>query len=111
MPHILLIDDDPIFIAEQVRQAFPTDTVSVAATGAEGVACFRSTPPDVVLLDLQLPDRSGLEVYEEIRRLDARVPVIFVTVAKTADTAIEAMKRGAFNYVYKPLDLEQLQTT
>jgi DNA-binding NtrC family response regulator len=111
MAHVLLIDDDPIFIAEQVRQAFPADTVTVAASGGEGIESFRSAPPEVVLLDLQLPDRSGLEVYEEIRALDARVPVIFVTIAKTADTAIEAMKRGAFNYVYKPLDLEQLRTT
>ncbi len=111
MAHVLLIDDDPVFIAEQVRQAFPNDRVTVAATGADGVASFRSASPDVVLLDLQLPDCSGLDVYEQIRALDARVPVIFVTVAKTADTAIEAMKRGAFNYVYKPLDLTQLQTT
>jgi DNA-binding NtrC family response regulator len=111
MAHVLLIDDDPIFIAEQVRQAFPTDTVTVAASGAEGIASMRATRPDVVLLDVQLPDRSGLEVYEEIRTLDARVPVIFVTIAKTAETAIEAMKRGAFNYVYKPLDLAQLQVT
>ena len=111
MAHLLLIDDDPIFIAEQVRQAFPAHTVTVASSGAAGLASFRELSPDVVLLDLQLPDCSGLEVYGKIRTLDARVPVIFVTVAKSADTAIEAMKRGAFNYVYKPLDLEQLQTT
>jgi DNA-binding NtrC family response regulator len=111
MAHVLLIDDDPLFIAEQVRQAFPRDSVTVATNGADGIASFRSALPDVVLLDLRLPDRSGLEVFEEIRALDARVPVIFVTVAKTADTAIEAVKRGAFNYVYKPLDFEQLQST
>jgi DNA-binding NtrC family response regulator len=51
------------------------------------------------------------EIYEEIGMLDARIPVIFVTGAKTADTAIEAMKRGAFNYLYKPLDLQQLRAT
>src|SRR3954462_12514705 len=101
MAHVLLIDDDPVFIAEQVRQAFPSDAVTVVSTGAEGIASFRAQAPDVVLLDIQLPDYSGLEVYEEIRQLDARVPVIFVTVAKSAETAIEAMKRGAFNYVYK----------
>ena len=111
MANLLLIDDDPLFVVEQVRQAFPTYNVTVAANGADGIATFRSAPPDVVLLDLQLPDCSGLDVYEELRRVDARVPVIFVTVAKTADTAIEAMKRGAFNYVYKPLDLGELQAT
>jgi DNA-binding NtrC family response regulator len=113
MANVLLIDDDPIFIAEQVRQAFPLPVhrLTVARSGAEGVALVRSARPDVVLLDLGLPDRSGLDVYEEIRVVDARLPVIFVTSAKGADTAIEAMRRGAFDYVYKPLDLAQLETT
>lgn len=111
MADVLLIDDDPVFIAEQVRQTFPAHAVRVMRTGAEGIASVRANPPDVVLLDLRLPDCSGLEVYEAIRLIDARIPVIFVTMAKTADTAIEAMKRGAFNYVYKPLDLHQLRAT
>ncbi|MDF2692944.1 MAG: glnG 5 [Labilithrix sp.] len=110
MAHVLLVDDDPIFIAEQVREAFPEHTVTVATSGAEGLGLVRSTPPpDVVLLDLRLPDRSGLEVYEDIRGFDARLPVIFITMAKSADTAIEAMKRGAFDYVYKPIDLARLE--
>jgi two-component system nitrogen regulation response regulator GlnG len=73
------------------------------------VAKVRAEPPDVILLDMGLPDRSGLEVFEQIRTIDARIPVIFVTMAKTADTAIEAMKRGAFDYLFKPLDLGQLR--
>src|SRR5215468_4280683 len=111
MPHILLIDDDPALIPAQVRQSFsePGYQVSVAATGAAGLALVRSRSPDVVLLDLRLPDGSGLEIYEKIRALDARIPVIFITMAKTADTAIEAMKQGAFDYLYKPLDLVQLR--
>ena len=63
----------------------------------------------MVLLDLRLPDQSGLEVYQQIRRLDARIPVIFVTMAKAADAAIEAMKQGAYDYLFKPLDLHQLR--
>src|SRR5215470_16764539 len=69
----------------------------------------RATMAHMILLDLRLPDRSGLEVYQEIRASDARIPVIFVTMAKTADTAIEAMKQGAFDYLYKPLDLMRLR--
>src|SRR5262249_15594808 len=69
----------------------------------------RSRPPDVILLDLRLPDQSGLEVYQQIRRIDARIPVIFVTIAKTADAAIEAMKQGAYDYLFKPLDLNHLR--
>ena len=57
---------------------------------SQGVEFVRLTPPDVILLDLQLPDGSGLAIYESIRAIDARIPVIFVTVAKTADSAIDA---------------------
>src|SRR4051812_25273841 len=111
MDHLLLIDDDPAVIPEQVRHTFPASAsrVVVAATGAAGVEHVRRDPPDVILLDLGLPDRPGLEVFEQIRRIDARIPVIFVTMAKTADAAIEAMKRGAFDSLFKPLDLAQLR--
>src|SRR6266849_6961558 len=111
MAHLLLIDDDPALIPEQVRQAFPAPRyrVEVAGTGAEGLARVRAEPPDVILLDLRLPDQPGLEVYQQIRQIDARIPVIFVTLAKGADTAIEAMKHGAYDYLFKPLDLDQLR--
>jgi two-component system nitrogen regulation response regulator GlnG len=113
MGDLLLIDDDAALTVEQVRQTFPAPTyrVNVATDGAAGIAFVRERAPEVVLLDLRLPDKSGLEVYEAIRAIDARIPVIFVTMAKTADSAIEAMKRGAFNYLYKPLDVHQLRST
>src|SRR5882724_10953854 len=111
MAHVLLIDDDPVLIPEQVRGAFSAlrYRVEVAGTGAEGLEHVRANLPDVILLDLHLPDQSGLEVYQGIRRIDARIPVIFVTLAKTADAAIEAMKQGAYDYLFKPLDLHQLR--
>jgi DNA-binding NtrC family response regulator len=108
--NLLLIDDDPDLIPVQVRNAFPhPHTVEVRATGAAGLEHVRDNPPDVVLLDMRLPDQSGLEVYRQIRAIDARIPVIFVTLAKTADAAIEAMKLGAFDYLFKPLDLLQVR--
>jgi DNA-binding NtrC family response regulator len=109
--NLLLIDDDPALLPEQVRQTFPEPAhrVRVATSGADGVEPVQRHPPDVILLDLRLPDGSGLDVFERIRRIDARIPVIFVTLAKTSDTAIEAMKRGAFDYLNKPLDLERLR--
>jgi len=110
MAHVLLVDDESVFLPEQVRQALPQHTVTVATSGSEGLASIRSERPDVVLLDLGLPDRSGLQVYEDIRAVDARLPVIFVTMAKSADAAIEAMKRGAFNYIHKPVNLIQLES-
>jgi DNA-binding NtrC family response regulator len=111
MAHLLLIDDDLDLIPEQVKLAFPAPghRVEVAATGAAGIERVRTDPPDAILLDLRLPDQSGLDVYHAIREIDARIPVIFATMAKTADTAIEAMKQGAFDYLFKPLDLQQVR--
>src|SRR5256885_4796530 len=111
MAQLLLIDDDPALIPEQVRQTFPgpRHRVEVAGTGGEGLERVRAEPPDVILLDLGLPDQSGLEVYQQVRQIDARIPVIFVTGAKGADAAIEAMKQGAYDYLFKPLDLHQLR--
>jgi DNA-binding NtrC family response regulator len=111
MSHLLLIDDDTDVIPEQVKRAFGSSAhrVTVATSGDAGIEVVRRHSPDVVLLDLRLPDRSGLDVFEEIRAFDARIPVIFITVARTSDMAIEAIKRGAFNYLYKPLDLQQLR--
>ena len=111
MAHFLVIDDDPAVIPKQVRQTFPAPAhrVEVVASGKAGLKHVRTDPPDVILLDLGLPDCSGLDVFEQIRMIDARIPVIFVTMAKTADAAIEAMKKGAFDYLFKPLDLNQLR--
>src|SRR5216684_8602044 len=111
MAHLLLIDDDPALIPGQVRQAFPAPDhrVEIAGTGAEGLQRVGARRPDVILLDLGLPDQSGLEVYQQIRQIDARIPVIFVTMAKGADAAIEAMKQGAYDYLFKPLDPHQLR--
>src|ERR1700731_1736826 len=86
MPHVLLIDDDPVLIPEQVRQAFPAPRyrVEVAGTGAEGIERVSAGPPEVILLDLRLPDQSGLEVYQQIRKIDARIPVVSSSNATAA---------------------------
>jgi DNA-binding NtrC family response regulator len=111
MAHLLLIDDDPAHIPGQVRQVFPAHShyVEVAGTGAQGLERVAAEPPDVILLDLRLPDQSGLEVYRQVRAIDARIPVVFVTGATGADAAIEAMKEGAYDYLFKPIDLAQLR--
>ena len=113
MPHLLLIDDDPALVPEQVRKTFPppTYTISVRADGKSALEAVRAKPPDVILLDLRLHGESGLDVYEKLRAIDVRIPVIFITMAKDAETAIQAIKNGAFNYLHKPLDLEQLRAT
>jgi two-component system nitrogen regulation response regulator GlnG len=111
MSRLLLIDDDPDLILAQASHAFSPlgIQIEVACTGADGLRQLATAPPDVILLDVRLPDLSGLEVYQRIRRLDARIPVIFVTSTTAADTAIEAMQQGAYDYLFKPLDPQQLR--
>ncbi|MEO6811961.1 MAG: sigma-54 dependent transcriptional regulator [Isosphaeraceae bacterium] len=110
MANILIIDDEPS-ILHAFRRAFadPDDTLLTASDGAEGLETVSRTRPDVVVLDLNLPDRSGMEVFHEIRRIDARIPVIFITGHGTTETAIEAMKQGAFDYLLKPLDVAKVR--
>jgi DNA-binding NtrC family response regulator len=110
MADFLIIDDDPELLREKVCHVFPAPAhrVETACTGADGINRLSATPPDVVLLDLRLPDQTGLEVLTRIRNIDARIPVVFVTSARSADAAIEAMRQGAYDYLLKPLDLQML---
>src|SRR5262249_53441775 len=109
MPTLLVIDDEQS-VRYSFRRVFESDGVTVltARTAAEGLQQVREQAPDVVVLDLQLPDRSGLEVFQDIHAQDPKRPVIFITAHGTTETAIEAMKGGAFDYLVKPVDLERL---
>src|SRR5262245_15903305 len=111
MGTVLLVDDDPVMILDQVTHALGPQgiRVDVAHTAEDGLRQVAARPPDVILLDVHLPGLSGLEAYQRIRQIDCRIPVIFITWAATADTAIEAMKEGAYDYLFKPLDLAQLR--
>jgi two-component system nitrogen regulation response regulator GlnG len=111
MARLLLIDDDPVMILDQLTHALSPQGmwIDVAHTAEEGLLKVAAQPPDIILLDVHLPDLSGLETYQRVRQVDARIPVIFITWAATADTAIEAMKEGAFDYLFKPLDLARLR--
>jgi two-component system nitrogen regulation response regulator GlnG len=109
MPTLLVIDDEQS-VRYSLRRVLEGGEVRVltAATAAEGLKAVRADEPDVVVLDLQLPDRSGLEVFRDLQALDRKLPVIFITAHGTTETAIEAMKNGAFDYLVKPVDLERL---
>src|SRR3954471_6163640 len=110
MATILVIDDESS-ILHAFRRAFadPEDTLETASDGSEGLELVARCRPDVVVLDLNLPDASGLDVFRRIRAIDARIPVIFITGHGTTETAIEAMKQGAFDYLLKPLELRQVR--
>lgn len=88
------------------RLLFPKGKVIVltATSAAEGLELFSEHRPDAVVLDVRLPDLSGLEAFKRLQATDARVPIILITGHGTAETAIEAMRLGAYEYVLKPLD-------
>src|SRR5258705_12669508 len=110
MASLLLIDDDPDMLAERVTHLFPAaaHSVEIARTAAEGLEQVAVELPDVILLDLRLPDQSGLETLRTLCQIDARIPVVMVTVARSSDSAIEAMRHGAYDYLLKPIDLQKL---
>lgn len=110
MPKLLVIDDEPN-VRYSLENALRSETFEVltAPTARQGVLLVREQSPDAVLLDVRLPDKSGLDVFVEIQQIDPQLPVIMMTAFTTTDTAIEAMKRGAFDYLTKPVDLKQLR--
>src|SRR5579871_3581116 len=109
MPTLLVVDDEPSILTA-FRRAFRSPLeVLTAETAREGLELAEQHRPDVIILDVQLPDMSGLDALGRLRERDARSPVIFITGKSTTDTAIEAMKRGAYEYLLKPLELAQLR--
>ena len=111
MPHTLLVIDDESGIRFTIQEILSSDDVRVltAANSSEGLLMVKDESPDVVLLDIRLDGESGLDVFHQIKRINPRSLVIFITGHGTTDTAIEAMKLGAFDYLVKPLDFTQLQ--
>ncbi|MBW2525272.1 MAG: sigma-54-dependent Fis family transcriptional regulator [Deltaproteobacteria bacterium] len=109
MSRILIADDDG-----NLRYSFQRMldgrgyTFIEAADGREAVEQTRSERPDVVVMDVRMPMMSGLEAFEEIKSIDPAVPVIIMTAYGTTETAIEAMKRGAFDYILKPFEVEDM---
>src|SRR6476660_1680176 len=111
MANLLLVDDEPKLIFKQVSHVFSPRgaQIELVRSGSDAIDHVAKGHTDVVLLDVALPDMGGLEVYQRIRQIDARIPVIFITATTSAETAIEAMRHGAFEYLFKPLDLERLE--
>jgi len=110
-PSMLIVHDQPGVLLKQVGHIFGPHAVriDVARSGSDGINRFQQAVPDVVLLDSSLPDLAGLEVYHRIRQIDGRVPVVFVTATNSAKDAIEAMRHGAFEYLFNPLDVVRLE--
>jgi two-component system nitrogen regulation response regulator GlnG len=107
---LLIIDDEPNLLYS-LQAGLETEelTVATAKTAKQGLALIPKVAPDAVIVDVRLPDMSGLELFEKIKALDPRLPVVVITAFAATETAIEAMKRGAFEYMLKPVDLHHLR--
>ena len=110
MPNtIYIIDDD-----DQLRKSFHkllTEEgyrVESAASGEAGLKLIRQSIPDVVILDIRLPGMNGLETFQAINALEPKLPVIIMTAFGTTETAIEATKMGAFDYILKPFEIPDM---
>ena len=110
MSTLLIVDDEPN-VLYSLEKALKSDSVQVvtAARARQGIEEVRTSKPDVVLLDVRLPDMSGLDAFEEMHQIDPRLPVIIITAHATTETAIEAMKRGAYDYLVKPVDVHEIR--
>ncbi|MFL5362026.1 MAG: sigma-54-dependent transcriptional regulator [Myxococcales bacterium] len=107
MERILIVDDD-----RSIRELLSMHleergyAVSVASTGAEGFQLVEETSPSAIILDMRLPDMSGLDLIPELRKRAGETPVLMITAHHDMSTTILAMKAGAFDYIHKPIDIE-----
>lgn len=105
--HVLVVDDDPA-LREILQEALLREsyTVSTAEDGTEALQAIKDTVVHIVITDYQLPDIDGLEVIDRLSKLDAKIIPIVMTGFGTIETAVRAMKSGAFDFITKPFDLD-----
>src|SRR6058998_141799 len=106
MDRILIVDDDrsirELLSMHLEERGFGVDS---ASTGAEGFRIAEETPPAAVVLDMRLPDASGIDLIPELKKRAPEAPVLMITAHHDMATTILAMKAGAFDYIHKPIDI------
>ncbi|MGM0503729.1 MAG: sigma-54-dependent transcriptional regulator [Bacteroidota bacterium] len=112
MAKILVIDDEKS-IRDTLKEIleYEDHQVDLAADGDEGLALFKENKYDIVLLDIKMPQKDGIEVLEEIFKINYEIPVIMISGHGNIDTAVESIKKGAYDFIEKPLDLNRLLVT
>ncbi len=110
MDTLLVVDDEPN-VLYSLESGLRSSTLQVMTAGdaRKGIQLVREHRPSAVLMDVRLPEMSGIDAFAEIQAIDPNLPVIMMTAYTTTDMAIEAMKRGAFEYLVKPIDLHRLR--
>lgn len=106
---VLLVDDEKGYIqplSERLRsRGF---NVAIAFSGEEALILIENNDFDVVLLDIMMPGKNGLETLQDIRKIDFLVPIILLTGHAKIETAMEEVKTGVFDYLLKPVQIDQL---
>ncbi len=106
---ILVVDDDPD-IVETIRTYLEKDyEVSTADRAFEAFALFLKQCPDIILLDIKMPGLDGIEFAKKVREVNEYVIIIIITGHGDRDNAVEAIKFGATDFMYKPVDMERLR--
>jgi len=109
MQTILIVDDDKSIRYSLKRMLEENFSVLTAQNGDEALARVKESTPDLIIMDIKMPGRSGMEVLREIKSVDPKSLVILMTAYGTTETAIEAMKYGAFDYILKPFPIPQMK--
>jgi two-component system, NtrC family, response regulator AtoC len=112
MANMLIIDDEPAIL--ESLEMFLTEkghTIHKAGDGRTGLALYQHHHPTIVILDIRLPDMSGFDILESLNKEPAPPKIIMITAYHDMESAIRAMKHGAFDYIHKPIDIDQLEYT
>ena len=108
MSRILVIDDEPgvCFASEKFLKGEGHSPV-ICANAEDALARIADEPPDLIITDLRLPGMSGIDLLEKVRKEGRNMPVIMITAHGTMKVAVEAMRLGAYEYLVKPIDLDE----
>lgn len=107
---VLIVDDEQDFVEMfSLRLTAQGEKVFTAFSGQEALKVLESTPIDVVILDIRMPGMDGIDVLKEIKKHHPIIEVILLTGHGSTETAVEGMKLGAFDYLMKPADFEDIK--
>lgn len=111
MPRVLVVDDDKA-VCRSLKQTLASNGFDVDATTSprEAIELLRSNSYDIAIYDLVMPDIDGIELLRETKKINSALPVVMITAFATIDSAVEAMKRGASDYIEKPFSTREILT-
>jgi len=111
MQKILIVDDEDAFRAIVKEILIDKEfSAAEASNGLNAIEIFKNNPFDAVLLDLRMPGMDGIETLQELKKIDSHVPIIILTAFGDIPTAVEAVKQGAYDFITKPPEFDELVT-